>query len=153
MERSAIRDRDVNETAPDFASLHPGYASCAQRPRGHREDGRKVVELAKYPRDRSRHRRPRHRQAAAPASGSAHRPQRRKQVRAWTLPPNYLRSVGGGVVVDHGGPYVIPSPKANAPVEQVLLNPADIEELHGFEENSVGMVARRRFRMGSVERD
>ena len=25
MERSAIRDRDVRETAPDFASLHPGY--------------------------------------------------------------------------------------------------------------------------------
>ena len=56
-------------------------------------------------------------------------------------------------MVDHGGPYVVPSPKAYAPVEQVLLNPADIEELHGFEENSVSMVARRRFRMGIVDRD
>jgi hypothetical protein len=27
MERSAIRDRDANPTVPDFASLHPGYAS------------------------------------------------------------------------------------------------------------------------------
>jgi hypothetical protein len=95
----------------------------------------------------------RRRQAAAPVSGSAHRPQRRKYVRAWTLPPNYSRSVGDGVVVDHGGPYVIPSPKANAPVEQVPLNPADIEGLQGFEENSVGIGARRRFRMGIVDRD
>ena len=31
MERSAIRDRDVNEQAPDFASLHPGYACCYKR--------------------------------------------------------------------------------------------------------------------------
>ena len=62
---------------------------------------------------------------------------------SWTLPPNYLRSVGGGVVVDHGGPYVIPSPKANAPVERVPLNPADIEGLQGFEENSVGIGATR----------
>jgi len=27
MERSAIRDRDAANKAPDFASLHPGYAS------------------------------------------------------------------------------------------------------------------------------
>jgi len=26
MERSAIRDRDMDETAPDVASLYPGYA-------------------------------------------------------------------------------------------------------------------------------
>jgi hypothetical protein len=26
MELRAIRDRDINETAPEFASLHPGYA-------------------------------------------------------------------------------------------------------------------------------
>jgi hypothetical protein len=29
MERSAIRDRDAANKAPDFASLHPGYASLA----------------------------------------------------------------------------------------------------------------------------
>jgi hypothetical protein len=29
MERSAIRDRDAANKAPDFASLHPGYA-CYQ---------------------------------------------------------------------------------------------------------------------------
>jgi hypothetical protein len=26
MKRSAIRDREINWAAPDFASLHPGYA-------------------------------------------------------------------------------------------------------------------------------
>ena len=57
------------------------------------------------------------------------------------------------VVVDNGGPYVKPSPKAYAPAKRVPLNPADIEGLQGFEEDSVGIGARRRFRMGSVDRD
>src|SRR5260370_5093080 len=31
MERSAIRDRDAANRAPDFASLHPGYPCCLER--------------------------------------------------------------------------------------------------------------------------
>ena len=32
--------------------------------------------------------------AAMPVSRAAHGSQRRKEIRAWTLPPNYLRTLG-----------------------------------------------------------